>query len=1032
MFLLIPITKTHHIYSFDPPIWDGYNDPCPIGSSCPGDNPGPCAKGAINCPVCGTTNPQCCAGAADWTKYKAECRELDPDLGTCIWVWVTDTYVCSTADKCLSTSNHYLNAGECVCGTWGGPYKWCCNGSVGIGCTQLDVDGRYPFEGTCGGYRTVRCGGGGEPACDDNACLVEGPTNTPTPTLPPGEPTYTPVPTGSGQCNPPPNNPGCTSPNVWECSTTQSCSVNGDCTDGYDWCYAPGCCCKCTSGGGGCSHSYNATAFSITEGNTTVLGAQEEANAQTLTVLLSDIITLNATNLMTQDIWAVKRWNFAKATSPGVYSYLKADEKQEIKAVTGDYTKKNADTPCIFSSCTERTWDENDPNCPAPTRDPEECPGGGACTSDCSVYDTWANGAITIGVANYFTPGLYYIKANAYVGCEHAEGNSYIKLNVLPDPPSGLTTTCTCPSNQATLSWSPVFGADAYGLRVNNLAEGWDGSCYSASGDFCDNAVLGTSYVVHVTPGASYQWWLHSINYSSGWSDSTLGPDFSCCTAPSPTITPNPTTPVCTVSNRTQDKTCYKYNPVLSANFGATADQIQFAVDTDWGFANPWSCNSGWLSSNPSTYSSCSLVTRTLPYYWSARSQATDVPQSCLISSLTTPTPKIFYVDKTAPTPPVTPICSYNPASKTINFTWTPATDSNCLACGTNRACKYWLEGWWTDGTWPINNGEWAPANVNAPAYAFSCTGKDGQYAYLNVRQAKDNYSLPVVPTTDPVYPTLIASDNDSTLNYSSNSCRCPTSTPTPTFTPSPTPTAGPWKKISRGSYQSKAPTELDNSIPIDPITYDTDDSGGPYFIVNKTGQTKEAGVASAPEITIAPATIISSNDWSIPGYSSMFSYNKTTFLEYVNSRKTNKIITDLAEITADGIYQITANPTITNSFQHNVVLIVNGNVTINSSGIFNTYGDSLTIIANSITFNNTVTTANGIFVADTIITANVLTTNSLKIKGNLIAFSSLENGNRDLADNRKPSLFIVFDPKQYFALLPYLSIAKYDWQQLQ
>jgi hypothetical protein len=84
-------------------------------------------------------------------------------------------------------------------------------------------------------------------------------------------------------------------------------------------------------------------------------------------------------------------------------------------------------------------------------------------------------------------------------------------------------------------------------------------------------------------------------------------------------------------------------------------------------------------------------------------------------------------------------------------------------------------------------------------------------------------------------------------------------------------------------------------------------------------------------------------------------------------------------------------------------------------------------ILAKKITFSSSVTTAAGIFIAQTI---EYQSTNGLKVLGNLISKTAVTLQSR--SDNTRPSLFIVFKPQMYLELLPYLSISKYDWQQLQ
>ena len=117
----------------------------------------------------------------------------------------------------------------------------------------------------------------------------------------------------------------------------------------------------------------------------------------------------------------------------------------------------------------------------------------------------------------------------------------------------------------------------------------------------------------------------------------------------------------------------------------------------------------------------------------------------------------------------------------------------------------------------------------------------------------------------------------------------------------------------------------------------------------------------------------------------------------------------------------------------HNFVLIIrnstnndlgNVNITIDN---FNSSNKSIMILAKNITFSSSVNLASGIFIGEQI---NYQSNNGLKISGNLISKNKVSLKER--SDNSRPSLFIVFKPRMYLDLLPYLSISKYDWQQLQ
>lgn len=119
-----------------------------------------------------------------------------------------------------------------------------------------------------------------------------------------------------------------------------------------------------------------------------------------------------------------------------------------------------------------------------------------------------------------------------------------------------------------------------------------------------------------------------------------------------------------------------------------------------------------------------------------------------------------------------------------------------------------------------------------------------------------------------------------------------------------------------------------------------------------------------------------------------------------------------------------------TNFDNRNLVIIVEGNLNIEAITFTPTNSSVAFIVTGTITFSNTTTQANGIFVAPTI---NLGTTadQGIKIVGNLAALGNLITG-RKWSTTSKPAVFIVFDQNQYASLLPLLSIASYNWQQLR
>jgi hypothetical protein len=213
------------------------------------------------------------------------------------------------------------------------------------------------------------------------------------------------------------------------------------------------------------------------------------------------------------------------------------------------------------------------------------------------------------------------------------------------------------------------------------------------------------------------------------------------------------------------------------------------------------------------------------------------------------------------------------------------------------------------------------------------------------------------------------------------------------------------------------------------------------YVIINSSSSDPGILLATGaynpgPSYNPIPA---SDKNWYIGNYSNIsqpFLSGLTNFYSYIKSRKQIKEINAISKINANGIYLIkTNNLTIdVNPPNYNFVLIVrnaddsdfgNTNIAINN---FNSNIKSIMILAKDINFSSSVIFAYGIFIATNQFTYQ--SNNGLKILGNLISKKAVTLQSR--SDNTRPSLFIVFKPQMYLDLLPYLSISKYDWRQLQ
>ncbi len=327
-----------------------------------------------------------------------------------------------------------------------------------------------------------------------------------------------------------------------------------------------------------------------------------------------------------------------------------------------------------------------------------------------------------------------------------------------------------------------------------------------------------------------------------------------------------------------------------------------------------------------------------------------------------------------------------------------------------------------------------SPDNLNAIAY--SCTVLfDNQACVAQGRQPDTTQTLTINAVATGVGPGQFSDDSCVPINPNPNEKNLTITSGTNNLNANITfpVTNEKWVKLKDTSFTSASITSNNIPVVINRFTpSDPDDNTlQKYFIMNSlTLPGSSAGVALG--IT---SNAYSDRNWYASSYTGSFRMDPSAFLSYVKSRKEYKTISDLSptSIDKDGIYvwngtiplDLNSVPPQFNSFK--VVLIVSGAVNINVSDF--SPGKSLALLANQINFSNTTTKATGIFIANTIITGNPAN-QGLKIIGNLIA-QSITN-DRSWSDTSRPGLFIVFDPVQYIDLLPYLSIANYEWKQIQ
>jgi len=243
----------------------------------------------------------------------------------------------------------------------------------------------------------------------------------------------------------------------------------------------------------------------------------------------------------------------------------------------------------------------------------------------------------------------------------------------------------------------------------------------------------------------------------------------------------------------------------------------------------------------------------------------------------------------------------------------------------------------------------------------------------------------------------------------------------------------GPWYKLKDASLNKIGNHDI--AVVQNVNSFDSDDSNNRYTIINSTNSDPGILLATGnynpgPSYNPIPD---STKGWHIGSYGNISQPMLDNFYQYIISRKSAKEINNLNEINADGVYIIKSDGLNLSNPNFNFVLIIrnsnntdlgDANITLNN---FNSSNKSIMILAKKITFSSSVTTASGIFIAQTI---EYQSTNGLKVLGNLISKTAVTLQSR--SDNTRPSLFIVFKPKMYLDLLPYLSVSKYDWRRLQ
>lgn len=178
-----------------------------------------------------------------------------------------------------------------------------------------------------------------------------------------------------------------------------------------------------------------------------------------------------------------------------------------------------------------------------------------------------------------------------------------VRVTVRPAAPSGLSpsggVSLPSASSIAALSWGSAAGAASYAVRVKDLTdpEARDprSNCPDAPAIFaCINGVLGSALEIPVSPGHSYEWWIHSQGADGSWSPFSNALFSVSPLAPPPPVLISPTGPQ---TNGTQSVTL-----AWRESSGATRYAVRVQDETDDTLVHPGNnCTGSYVCVNDLT-----------------------------------------------------------------------------------------------------------------------------------------------------------------------------------------------------------------------------------------------------------------------------------------------------------------------------------------------------------------------------------------------------------------------------------------------
>lgn len=613
-----------------------------------------------------------------------------------------------------------------------------------------------------------------------------------------------------------------------------------------------------------------------------------------------------------------------------------------------------------------------------------------------SVLASVGSGVNTATVA--LTHGTHTIQvcAKNNVGSTCSASRTFSIDIQAPNPPAPVVSAVSC-SGSVSVTWPEVsdngcLGGVQYWLQTKDSAGNWytNGWTSSLSSIITNTPVIGRAYQAQALSGDNGA----SHTYQSGWSGGTqwsTGALYCCPTTPT-LISPiggitcnDPTFPSLYQWNAVADATGYN----LTISKGVSACVSSFAV----GDITSYTLSAGQIAACEALGSGA--------YSWTIQATYDGGCSPSALSSV-----GAFTFNKTAQTfhvggqlvEKVGEDCQ--DISLMSNFTLEPVISPSE---GVTADCKMpTMSSYSCDFT--INNQSGQCTNPNI---TVTMKGTYAGYSDIGWRSGGTAGACNGTPTSRTYTPGVIENATPLFFQYDNG--------------------GGGWFKMAQTSFNSRMSGRL-NYLPASITAYDQDDSAvNRYLIEGSSGNIMQ----SEPVAIGASDMPYSANNWYTTNYSANTDISYSKYIDYIKARKSYTKITDLTEIEGDGIYSISTPVTLTAAqFDgKKVVLVVEGAAATFSGATFIPANGSLALVAKDIIIDPTVTEIDAILVGQTVSTGEAPV--GLKIKGNLISESAVDV-KRTQTNARKPSLFVVFNPKTYLDVLPYLSTSTYDWRQIQ